>query len=89
MPARGRCWRDPISIGARLETPRIGAVTVLARGDDPSAGHVAFFLGETADKLFLLGGNQGDAVTVAAYDKARLLGLRWPREEAEAELRRR
>jgi uncharacterized protein (TIGR02594 family) len=72
-------WGDP------LETPRIGAVTVLARGDDPNAGHVAFYLGETADKLFLLGGNQGDAVTVAAYDKARLLGLRWPREEVEAD----
>ena len=59
-------------------------MTVLARGDDPNAGHVAFYLGATADKLFLLGGNQGDAVTVAAFDKARLLGFRWPREETEA-----
>ncbi|MBN9352542.1 MAG: TIGR02594 family protein, partial [Hyphomicrobium denitrificans] len=43
-----------------------------------------FLLGDTNGKLYLLGGNQGDAVTVASFDKARLLGLRWPKENVEA-----
>ncbi len=76
--------RSYLGWGDALAAPRLGAITVLARGDDPNAGHVAFFLGETADKLYLLGGNQGDAVCVAGFDKARLIGLRWPREEAES-----
>jgi uncharacterized protein (TIGR02594 family) len=77
--------RSYLNWGEALPTARVGAVTVLSRGDDPNAGHVAFFLGETVDKLFLLGGNQGDAVTVAAFDKTRLLGFRWPKEDEAAE----
>ena len=50
----------------------------MSRGSDPGAGHVGFWLGETADALILIGGNQSDAVTVQAFAKARLLGLRWP-----------
>jgi uncharacterized protein (TIGR02594 family) len=77
--------RSYLNWGEAIETPRLGAVTVLSRGDDPTTGHVGFWLGEAEGKLFLLGGNQGDAVTVSAFDKARLLGLRWPKDEADAE----
>ncbi|MBN8909802.1 MAG: hypothetical protein J0H99_25115, partial [Rhodospirillales bacterium] len=69
---------------AELDDARFGAVAVLSRGDDPNAGHVGFLLSDTNGKLYLLGGNQGDAVTVASFDKARLLGLRWPKENVEA-----
>ena len=72
-------------LGDRPRAPRLGAIAVLSRGNDPTTGHVGFVLGEAADKLYLLGGNQGDAVTVAAFDKARLLGFRWPKEEVEPE----
>ncbi|MBI1650820.1 TIGR02594 family protein [Hyphomicrobium sulfonivorans] len=65
-------WGDDVSAG------RIGAVAVLSRGRDPAAGHVGFLMGETPTHVVLLGGNQGDAVSVAAYPKTRLLGLRWP-----------
>lgn len=64
---------------------RIGAVAVLSRGRDPAAGHVGFLMGETPTHVVLLGGNQGDAVSVAAYPKTRLLGLRWPSAAAAAE----
>lgn len=74
--------RSYLGWGEALTEPRLGAVTVLSRGDDPTAGHVGFYLGEAQGKLFLIGGNQGDAVTVAAFDKARLLGLRWPSRRA-------
>ncbi len=51
---------------------------MLSRTADPALGHVGFLVGETADAVILLGGNQGDRVCVAAFPRARLLDLRWP-----------
>jgi uncharacterized protein (TIGR02594 family) len=59
-------------------------VVILQRGDglQPGAdvlnapGHVGFFAGQTADTIHLLGGNQGDGVTVAGFPIARVLGVR-------------
>ncbi|MDH4981309.1 TIGR02594 family protein [Hyphomicrobium sp. D-2] len=70
--------RSYLRWGEALSDSRIGAVAVLSRGSDPAAGHVGFLMGETPTHVVLLGGNQGDAVSVAAYPKTRLLGLRWP-----------
>jgi uncharacterized protein (TIGR02594 family) len=70
--------RSYLAWGERLDEGRLGAVAVLSRGSDPGAGHVGFLVGETESRVYLLGGNQGDAVTVAAFPKSRLLGLRWP-----------
>jgi uncharacterized protein (TIGR02594 family) len=74
--------RSYLRWGEVLDDSRFGAVAVLSRGSDPSAGHVGFLLGEAGAHVILLGGNQGDAVSVAAFPKARLLGLRWPKEAA-------
>ncbi|MEQ1697884.1 MAG: TIGR02594 family protein [Hyphomicrobiaceae bacterium] len=70
--------RDYLAWGTALDTPRFGAIAVLSRDPDPNAGHVAFFIDQTADHLILLGGNQSNAVTVQAFPKSRLLSLRWP-----------
>lgn len=70
--------RSYVRWGEALAEARLGAIAVLSRGSDPSAGHVGFLLAETDDSIILLGGNQGDSVSVAAFPKARLLGLRWP-----------
>jgi uncharacterized protein (TIGR02594 family) len=70
--------RSYLRWGVALDAPRVGALAVLTRGSDPFAGHVGFFVGATGDRIFLLGGNQNDAVTVAAFDAARLIGYRWP-----------
>ncbi len=72
--------RSYLRWGEALDEGRFGAVAVLSRGSDPAAGHVGFLLGETDAHVVLLGGNQGDAVSVAAFPRARLLGLRWPKE---------
>ena len=77
--------RSYLDWGDALDASRLGAVAVLSRGDDPNAGHVGFLVSEANGKLYLLGGNQGDAVTVAGFDKTRLLGLRWPKENPEPE----
>lgn len=70
--------RSYATAGARLEAPRLGAIAVLTRGADPAAGHVGFVVGWSAHSLCLLGGNQGDAVTIDVFDRSRLIALRWP-----------
>ena len=84
MPGTGSLLaRSYLDWGISLDEPRLGAIAVLSRGDDPTTGHIGFVLGDASGKLYLLGGNQGDAVAVAAFDKERLLGLRWPKDETE------
>lgn len=70
--------RSYLQWGTPLDDARTGAIAVLSRGSDPSLGHVGFLIGETPSEVILLGGNQGHAVTVAAFPRSRLLGLRWP-----------
>ena len=77
--------RSYLRWGAALDEGRFGAVAVLSRGSDPAAGHVGFLLGETDAHFVLLGGNQGDAVGVAAFPKTRLLGFRWPQAQPAAQ----
>jgi uncharacterized protein (TIGR02594 family) len=70
--------RSYLSWGRPADAPEAGAVAVLSRGADPALGHVGFLIGLTDDKVVLLGGNQSDAVTVEAFARSRLLGLRLP-----------
>ena len=57
---------------------RLGAIAVFSRGDDPSSGHVGFYLDGDEARVFVLGGNQADSVSVTVLGRDRLLGLRWP-----------
>ena len=41
-------------------------------------GHVGFYAGEDADAFHVLGGNQGNAVSIVRIGRDRLLGARWP-----------
>jgi uncharacterized protein (TIGR02594 family) len=66
--------------GEALTEGRLGAIAVFTRGSDPALGHVAFYLDGDDQRIYVLGGNQGDAVSVMAIDRSRLLGLRWPGE---------
>jgi uncharacterized protein (TIGR02594 family) len=70
--------RSYLAWGEPLNAFRYGAVAVLSRTADPALGHVGFLVGETAEAVVLLGGNQGDRVSVAAFARSRLLALRWP-----------
>ena len=73
--AAARSW---LGWGVVLQAPRPGCVTVFSRPPSPTSGHVGFYMGESADSILVLGGNQSNAVNVSAYPKARLLGFRWP-----------
>ena len=75
--ARARSW---LEWGAPVPLPVLGCVVVFERG--PQAGHVGLVAGAAADgALLVLGGNQGDAVTLAAFPRNRVLGYRWPPDE--------
>ena len=72
--ANARSWLD---WGDDLVEPRLGAVVILARGDPP-AGHVGFWIAGDHRWAFVLGGNQGNRVSVAPFPRDRVLGYRWP-----------
>lgn len=64
-------WQAP------AETPMLGDVLVFWRGSRKGfKGHVGFHLGETADAYCVLGGNQGNMVSIRWIAKNRLLGAR-------------
>lgn len=75
--------RSYLDWGTPLQAARLGAVAVLSRGSDPGQGHVGFVIGAAKGNLFLLGGNQQNAVTVQSFPVGKLLGLRWPSATAE------
>lgn len=66
-----RSW---LKVGASTNTPSIGDVVVLWR-EDPNSwkGHVGFFVKETQNFVYVLGGNQGNMVCIKAYPKSRVL----------------
>jgi len=64
--------------------PKVGAVCVLARGNSSWQGHVGFVISFTTDTVTLLGGNQGDKVSVQVFPRAKVLGFRWPRSVADS-----
>ena len=70
---RARAWLD---WGYPLSKPIVGCVVVYERG---GGGHVGLVVGEDASgRLMTLGGNQGNRVSIAPFDRARVLGYRWP-----------
>jgi uncharacterized protein (TIGR02594 family) len=70
--------RSYLAWGEAIDEAKSGAIVVLSRGDDPHAGHVGLFVGAANERVFLLGGNQGDAVCIEAFEASRVLGYRWP-----------
>lgn len=66
--------------GQELDGPAIGCVVAFWRGSPTGwSGHVGFVVGKNAKgNIMVLGGNQGDKVSVAAFDTARVLSYRWP-----------
>lgn len=78
---RSSAARSFLKWGLPLAVPFIGCVVVISRGGDPAQGHVGFWFGENDEHVFILAGNQGDAVNIQAFDKKRVLGYRAPDEK--------
>ena len=78
LAVRAMSWAE---WGANLRAERLapGAVLVFAR---PGGGHVGFYVGEDAEAYHILGGNQGDSVSIARLAKNRCVARRWPTGQA-------
>lgn len=70
--------RSYLNWGQRIEEPRVGAVCVLSRTGDPNSGHVGFVVAWTDTTVSLLGGNQGNRVSVQEFPREKVLAYRWP-----------
>jgi uncharacterized protein (TIGR02594 family) len=70
--AWARSW---LNWGKGVTRPRRGCIAVFRRD---AGGHVAFYVGTARESYQVLGGNQKDAVCIAEYRKADLLGFRVP-----------
>lgn len=66
--------------GVKIDKPIPGCIVVFWRGNPNGySGHVGFVTGQTrAGHLVVLGGNQGDAVSEAAFSVDRVVSYRWP-----------
>lgn len=54
--------------------PCVGAVVSITRS---GGGHVGFAIGQDASRIFVLGGNQGNMVSVAPIEKSRFSSASW------------
>lgn len=71
----------------RLAGPALGAITTFWRVSRSSGeGHVNFYRGETVDRIYGGGGNQGDSVTIASFPRSTpafgWTGYWWPKSVA-------
>jgi len=57
--------------------PHPGCIVVMTR---TGGGHVGFYVRETAKYVYILGGNQSNKVSIAGYDKGRIIAYRLPSE---------
>jgi uncharacterized protein (TIGR02594 family) len=70
---RAKAWE---AWGSPLAAPVVGCIVTFTR---EGGGHVGFVVGQDqAGRLQVLGGNQGDAVTIATFDRGRVTSYRWP-----------
>lgn len=70
---RARAWAE---YGTRLAMPAPGCIAVFVR---TGGGHVGFVEGvDKSGRLMVLGGNQGNRVSVAPFDRSRVLAYVWP-----------
>lgn len=70
---RAKGWLD---WGFEIVDPVVGCVVILER---QGGGHVFLATGVGADGSIVgVGGNQGNQVTIAKFDRRRVVGYRWP-----------
>ena len=69
--------RSYLTWGKGISKPYPGCIAVFKRGKGWQ-GHVAFYLSQGSKGITILGGNQGDAVSIMHMSPADLLGYREP-----------
>jgi len=72
--------RSYLDYGEKIDKPAYGCIVVFWRESPTSDhGHVGFVVGQTKKgNLMVLGGNQGNQVSIIPFALNRVLGYRWP-----------
>lgn len=72
--------RSYVKWGAKLKEPAYGCVVTFWRGEPRGwSGHVGFVVGkDLRGNLMVLGGNQGDRVSIKPFAIDRVLSYSWP-----------
>jgi len=79
--------RSYLKYGKKLSEPKEGAIVVFWRGKpDGWQGHVAFVTRWDDKWVWALGGNQSNAVNEQKFDRKKVLGYRWPVENATTKI---
>lgn len=68
--------RSFMNWGVETKAPKRGDIVVIKRGKSTWQGHVFFYLGKVGNRIWGIGGNQGNAVSVASFPASDLLGYR-------------
>ena len=69
--------RSFLKYGQGTKVPMIGDIVVFWRGTkDGTLGHVGFYVKETNDLVYVIGGNQANSVNITAYPKTQVLDYR-------------
>lgn len=72
--ARSDSSRAYLKWGEPIDAPEYGCIVVFNR---PGGGHVGFCVGvDHGGRLLILGGNQGDAVSILPFERSRVAGFR-------------
>lgn len=77
--SRSLAARSWLAVGQPVELPQAERgrdIVIFSRGDNPAQGHVAIFDRLDGLGVYVIGGNQGDAVTVERYPVAKVIGCR-------------
>lgn len=78
--AQAQSWLK--SVGCeKLDKPKYGCIVIFDRPSTSAKwdGHVTFWIGEDANYVYCLGGNQKNSVCYSKYPKKDVLGYRWPK----------
>lgn len=74
MNAAAKSW---LTWGKGMIVPAYGCITVIKRGKESWMGHVGILIESDEKTIKLLGGNQGDKVSIATFDKSTVMAYRW------------
>jgi uncharacterized protein (TIGR02594 family) len=77
LKGTGTLWAlDFAKWGVGLSGPAVGALAPMKRN---GGGHIPIVVGrDQHGNIMCVGGNQSDAVTIAAFDPGRVVAWRWP-----------
>lgn len=76
-PLRALSWND---FGVEVDTAMLGDILTFTR---QGGGHVGLYVGEDSTAYHVLGGNQGNAVSIVRIAKSRLSQIRRPQYNSQ------